>query len=55
VLRDAGLVQVRQDGQRRWYQPAAAPLVEIDAWLMPFRRFWSGRLDALEQHLKEKT
>ena len=54
VLRKAGLVQVRQDGQRRWYQLDAAPLAEVDAWLTPFRRFWSEHLDALEKHLEEK-
>ena len=51
VLREAGLVRVRQDAQRRWYQLDAAPLAEIDTWLAPYRRFWSGRLDALERHL----
>ena len=51
VLRDAGLVRVRQQAQQRWYQLDAAPLAEIDAWLMPYRRFWSERLDALERHL----
>jgi DNA-binding transcriptional ArsR family regulator len=51
VLRDAGLVRVRQQAQQRWYQLDAAPLAEIDAWLAPYRRFWSDRLDALERHL----
>jgi len=51
VLRDAGLVRVRQQAQQRWYQLDAAPLAEIDAWLGPYRRFWSDRLDALERHL----
>ena len=51
VLRDAGLVRVRQQAQQRWYQLDAAPLAEIDAWLAPYRRFWSERLDALERHL----
>jgi DNA-binding transcriptional ArsR family regulator len=51
VLRDAGLVKVRQQAQQRWYQLDAAPLAEIDAWLAPYRRFWSDRLDALERHL----
>lgn len=54
VLRDAGLVVVRPDGQRRWYQLRPAPLAEIDAWLGPYRRFWSSRLDALERHLDEE-
>ena len=51
VLRDAGLVRVRQQAQQRWYQLDAAPLAEIDAWLAPYRRDWSERLDALERHL----
>jgi DNA-binding transcriptional ArsR family regulator len=51
ALRDAGLVSVRVDAQRRWYRLRAAPLAELDAWLAPYRRFWEGRLDALEQHL----
>jgi DNA-binding transcriptional ArsR family regulator len=51
ALRDAGLVSVRVDAQRRWYRLRAAPLAELDAWLAPYRQFWEGRLDALEQHL----
>jgi DNA-binding transcriptional ArsR family regulator len=53
VLREAGLVSVRTDAQRRVYGLRAEPLAEIDAWLEPYRRFWSGRLDALERHLGE--
>lgn len=51
VLREAGLVEVRHDAQRRWYRLRPEPLREIDAWLAPYRRFWTERLDALEQHL----
>ncbi len=51
VLRDAGLVSVRKDGPRRWYELRPEPLVEVDAWLAPYRRYWAGRLDALERHL----
>lgn len=51
VLRDAGLVRVRQDAQRRWYELRPEPLVELDAWLAPYRRLWAGSLDALERHL----
>ncbi len=51
VLRDAGLVRVRQDGQRRWYELRSEPLVEIDTWLTPYRWLWQDRLDALERHL----
>jgi DNA-binding transcriptional ArsR family regulator len=51
VLRQAGLVEVRQDAQRRWYRLRPGPLVEIDAWLAPYRHFWNTHLDALERHL----
>jgi|SRR5919198_6716937 DNA-binding transcriptional ArsR family regulator len=51
ALRDAGLVSVRVEAQRRWYRLRATPLAELDAWLAPYRQFWEGRLDALEQHL----
>jgi DNA-binding transcriptional ArsR family regulator len=51
VLREAGLVEVRQDAQRRWYRLRPEPLSEIDAWLAPYRRLWSEHLDALERHL----
>ena len=51
VLRDAGLVEVRADAQRRLYRVRPEPLAEIDAWLRPYRRLWAGRLDALEKHL----
>ena len=54
VLREAGLVSVREDGQRRLYSLRPEPLRELDAWLAPYRRFWSGRLDALERHLDEE-
>jgi DNA-binding transcriptional ArsR family regulator len=51
VLRDAGLVDVRTDAQRRWYGLRPEPLTEIDAWLEPYRRLWTQHLDALERHL----
>ena len=51
VLREAGLVQVRPDAQRRVYELSPAPLAEVDAWLAPYRRLWSESLDALERHL----
>lgn len=53
VLRKAGLVEVRYDAQRRFYGLRAEPLVEVDEWLEPYRRFWTDRLDALERHLDE--
>lgn len=51
VLREAGLVEVRKEAQRRWYRLRPEPLAGIDAWLAPYRRLWSDRLDALERHL----
>ena len=51
VLREAGLVEVRQDAQRRWYRLCPEPLAEVDAWLAPYRRLWEQHLDALERHL----
>jgi len=53
VLREAGLVAVRTEGRRRHYGLRPAPLAEVDAWLAPYRTFWTGRLDALERHLEE--
>jgi DNA-binding transcriptional ArsR family regulator len=53
VLREAGLVEVRPDGKRRWYGLRAEPLAEVAGWLEPYRRHWSERFDALEQHLEE--
>ena len=51
VLRDAGFVESTVDAQRRLYRLRPEPLQEIDAWLTPFRRFWSAHIDALERHL----
>lgn len=53
VLREAGLVEVRAEGKRRWYGLRAQPLVEVDRWLEPYRVYWSDHLDALERHLEE--
>jgi DNA-binding transcriptional ArsR family regulator len=51
VLRDAGFVDARVDAQRRVYSVRPEPLLAVDGWLEPYRRLWSERLDALEQHL----
>ena len=51
VLRDAGLVESRVEAQRRVYRIRPEPLMEVDAWLAPFRRFWEAHVDALERHL----
>ena len=51
VLREAGFVESRVDAQRRVYRLRPEPLMELDSWLAPFRRFWSAHVDALERHL----
>ena len=51
VLREAGFVEATVDAQRRLYRLTPEPLQELDAWLAPFRRFWSAHVDALERHL----
>ena len=55
VLRDAGLVEVRADAQRRLYRVRPEPLRELDDWLAPYRATWESRLDALENHLEDMT
>jgi DNA-binding transcriptional ArsR family regulator len=51
VLRDAGFVESTVDAQRRLYRLRPEPFQEVDAWLTPFRQFWSAHVDALERHL----
>lgn len=53
ALKEARLVQVRVDGQRRIYSLNPQGLSEIDNWLDTVRRFWRGRLDALEEALRQ--
>jgi DNA-binding transcriptional ArsR family regulator len=52
VLRDAGLVEVRIDAQRRVYRLRPQPLAAIDEWLAPFRQLWTRTFDKLEEHLE---
>jgi DNA-binding transcriptional ArsR family regulator len=54
VLKDAGLVEVRTEAQRRIYQIRTEPLVELDEWLAGYRQLWTTRLDRLEQHLDRR-
>jgi len=51
VLRDTGFVESRVQAQRRVYQLQPRPLMEMDAWFAPFRRFWAAHVDQLERHL----
>ncbi len=53
ILKEANLVVVRPDGQKRWYALNAQPLEEVDHFLEPYRQFLSNKLDRLEQHLNE--
>jgi DNA-binding transcriptional ArsR family regulator len=51
VLREAGFVEARIEAQRRVYRIRPEPLKKVDAWLAPFRRYWTDHVDALERHL----
>lgn len=53
ALREAGLVRVRQEAQRHWYELRSEPLTEIDAWLAPYRQFMVARFDRLESLLDD--
>jgi DNA-binding transcriptional ArsR family regulator len=55
VLREAGLVRVRKDAQRRIYTIDPGPIAELDAWLGPNRSLWNEHLDALGRHLDDET
>ena len=55
VLRDAGLVTSRTEGQQRIYALDVRPLAELDAWLDPYRQVWERSLDALERHLDRRA
>jgi len=52
VLRDAGLVEVRPEAQRRVYRLRTEPLRAVDEWLQPYRQLWASRLNALEEQLE---
>jgi DNA-binding transcriptional ArsR family regulator len=54
VLREHGLVQAREDGQRRVYSLDPAPLAELDEWLGRYRSFWTNRLDALDTEIRRR-
>jgi|SRR5919202_6186165 DNA-binding transcriptional ArsR family regulator len=55
VLREADLVDVRVDAQRRVYQLRAERLAEMDEWLSRYRRFWTHRLDALDTEIRRSA
>lgn len=54
ILRDAGFVSVRADGQKRLYALRAEPLRELDAWMDRYRAWWETRLDAMARQLAKK-
>lgn len=53
ILREVGLVNVRQDAQRRWYELRPEPLAEVASWLDSYRHLWDERLNRLDQYLQE--
>jgi DNA-binding transcriptional ArsR family regulator len=54
VLREAGLVEVRVDAQRRLYRIRPEPFADLDAWLSSYRELWTTHLDRLEDHLNSR-
>jgi DNA-binding transcriptional ArsR family regulator len=55
VLRQAGLVEARQEAQRRVYSLRPEPLAEVDEWLGRYRAMWEQRLDALHTEVSRGT
>ncbi len=53
VLREAGFVEAEVEAKQRFYTLRPEPLMELDAWLAPYRRFWTKHVDALERHLDQ--
>lgn len=53
ILSEAGLVEVRAEGNRRFYQLRPEPFREMEAWLDSCRRAWEERFDRLDEYLKE--
>jgi len=53
ILREAGLVDVQQEAQMRWYELRPEPLQEIDKWLSAYRQMWSSRYERLDEYLKQ--
>lgn len=54
ILKDAGLVEARADGQRRLYRIRPQPLEDLDEWLASYRKLWTAHLDRLEAHLEDR-
>ncbi len=54
VLKEAGLVIVHRDAQRRLYELRPESLQRLDTWLEPYRQYWNERLDALEMLLQDE-
>lgn len=53
LLRAAGFVDMRPQGQRRWYALKPRAFLELEDWLKGFQRYWNEELDALERHLND--
>jgi DNA-binding transcriptional ArsR family regulator len=53
VLREVGLVRVRQDAQRHWYELSPEPLAEVAGWLESYRELWEAKYDRLDDYLQK--
>lgn len=54
VLQEAGFVQVRPEGPKRFYSLCPEPFRELEAWVNPYRKLWNARLDRLGAALENK-
>lgn len=53
ILTECGLIAIRQDGRERFYEARLERLGEVESWVAQYREFWTQRLDALDDYLKE--
>lgn len=53
ILREVGLVRLRQEAQRHWYELSPEPLIEVAAWFDAYRHLWEAKLDRLDEYLRE--
>ena len=54
ILAEAGIVQMRPDGQKRLYSLRKAAFDQLDAWVARYRRHWEARLDRLGAALERR-
>jgi DNA-binding transcriptional ArsR family regulator len=54
ILQEAGFVQVRPEGQKRFYSLCSEPFRDLDVWVSRYRQLWERRLDKFGEVLAHK-